>query len=469
MNKFLYSIVGVLLFAPFASFGLGVGEIEVSSKLNEPLDASIELIYSDSTEPESTVARLASQTDFDRIGLDRTLVPVNLQFDVVRNDQGNFVIEVSSSEPVVEPFLDILIEVEWENGRLLREYVILLDPPVTAPTRTTPAVTPAPEPVEEPVTVIPDEEPEPEPVSRPAPSYGAGQTYGPVSYGDTLWEIARDWRPDESISVNQMMVMLLQMNPDAFFQDNVNALREGAILRLPTEDDFASLSNEMATNRVADQNELWNSYVSQMGGRQVPTVSDAAADAEYDYSTPTDSTPQDSRLELVPPATDSSTVDRPGDASNAELAGMRDELARAREDLLSARQENSELSDRVQELESLVASMERAISLKDASLADLQAQLADAGDSTASSTDFGGAATQPTTRPDPFAADSGDLADEPVDSAAGSIADTTPDSSFASPEEQVPAGAAPPQPTPEPETEPSPACWRIRWCGAADW
>ena len=450
MNKFLYSIVGVLLFAPFATFGLGVGEIEVSSKLNEPLDATIELIYSDSTEPESTVARLASQRDFDRIGLDRALVPVNLQFDVVRNDQGNFVIEVTSSEPVVEPFLDILIEVEWESGRLLREYVILLDPPVTAPTRSTPAVTPAPEPVEEPVTQIPDEEPAPEPVSRPAPSYGGAETYGPVSYGDTLWEIARDWRPDESITVNQMMVMLLQMNPDAFFQDNVNALREGAILRLPTEEDFTSLSSELATSRVADQNELWNSYVSQAGGRQVPTVSDAGADAEYDYSTPADQTTEDSRLELVPPATDRSTVDRPGDSSSAaELAEMRDELARAREDLLSARQENSELSDRVQELESLVESMERAISLKDASLADLQAQLAEAGSDTTAEPDFGSDTAEPAaTRPDPFETDSTAMTDQPADTG-----ETTPEASTSAPEEQVPAGAAPPQATPEPEAD----------------
>ena len=125
-------VVAAMLALPATSFALGVGDIEWQSKLNEPLRATIELIYGDSEEAQSATAQLATAEDFARVGLDRSQVDVPLSFEVQRNDQGNFVIVVTSDESVEEPFLNFLVEVEWENGRLLREYVVLLDPPVTA-------------------------------------------------------------------------------------------------------------------------------------------------------------------------------------------------------------------------------------------------------------------------------------------------------------------------------------------------
>ncbi len=403
MKNILKRLIPVALLAPGLSFALGLGEVEVYSKLNEPLNAEIRLLYSDPQEPAETTVTLASEEDFRRVGLDATMVPVNLDFEVTLGVEGDYVIKITSQQSVTEPFLDILIDVNWANGRVLREYVMLLDPPVIAPssnqaqttgldstTQTAPVST-----SEEPEYVPVEDEPEPvesapsttedtsaaveddyEPLT---PSNVSDGTYGPVAAGDTLWEIAQASRPSSDISVNRMMVMLLQMNPDAFYDNNINALKRGAILRLPTESEFDSVSEDDAVAEVNTQNRNWESYRDTQSSRPT-SVSDAGISAEYDDDPePVSVASDDSRLAIVPPAGDArSEVDRPGSsdsAVDASLADARAELIRTQEELITAEQDNDELRSRVNELESLIDKYESNLSLRDAEMADLQEQL----------------------------------------------------------------------------------------------
>jgi len=438
MKELLKICVFALTGVPALGLALGLGKIEVQSKLNEPLSAEISLIYSDSSEATEAVVSLASDEDFARVDLDSSNLPVELQFEVVRNNQGNYVVQVKSLGVVSEPFLDFLIEVSWPNGRLLREYVVLLDPPVTAPSRGAAQVTPLSDGSQS-DTSTPSSQSDTDTSASSSGSVsngsssglssrGSSTTYGPVTSGDTLWEIARDWRPSEDVSINQMMVMLLQMNPDAFFQDNVNALKSGAILRLPDQSDFAALDNSSANLAVRDQNETWNSFAGTRS--TTPTVSDAGLSSEYTDSGTTSRPPRnDSRLEIVPPeGTADSQFDRPGSSAIAaaenEAAGLRSDLSRVREELIATNQENSELNSRVGELELLVESLEQALTLKDDELANLQVQQALIDDAPASSydtptdtssdtvdTSFGTTTdtsiedTTTETLPDPFASD----------------------------------------------------------------
>ncbi|MEM9531882.1 MAG: FimV/HubP family polar landmark protein [Pseudomonadota bacterium] len=382
MNRLLMLILLAVGMTPLSVLALGLGEIQVSSKLNEPLAAEIELLYDDPTEPESTEVSLASAADFERVGLDVESINVPLEFEIAQNAAGRYVIVVRSLEPVTDPFVDFLIEVNWPNGRLLREYVVLLDPPVAAgtaevtPTAPPPTTTP-PQPTAErtaPETTSPTVTSGTS-SGRSASTGASGGNYEVVA-GDTLWEIARDYRPD-GVTINQMMMALYRLNPDAFFEDNINALRRGAILRMPDGGDLSSQSVAQALANVRTQNEAWESYRVSQSGR-TPTVSDTTASADYVApSRPTDPTP-DTRLELVPPSgTSTSAADRPGeDATNrAQLGQLRDDLARSREDLIATNQENQELRSRIDDLERLVENYERTISLKDADLADLQNQI----------------------------------------------------------------------------------------------
>ncbi|MDZ3824427.1 MAG: fimbrial protein FimV, partial [Pseudoxanthomonas sp.] len=147
-----------------AAWALGLGEIVVNSRLNQPLSAEIVVREAFPGEAEQLVARLASQEDFARVGLERARMPVTPRFETGRNERGQTVIRIRSDEPVREPFLTLLVEASWGGGRLLREYGILLDPPVAAPASTIartapaaapPAPAPAPAPEPEPAATAP--------------------------------------------------------------------------------------------------------------------------------------------------------------------------------------------------------------------------------------------------------------------------------------------------------------------------
>ena len=388
------------------ALALGLGPVHVKSKLNQPLDAEIPVIQGTAGEAEGLLVSLAAAEDFERVGISRSRLNVPLEFTLVKGANGQPVIKVTSTEPVRDAYLDFLVEANWPKGRLLREYTVLLDPPVTAPSRrtaTTVAPAPAPrattttQPLREaapkPVAAAP--RPEPKAVAQPAkpapapaaPKISEGE-YGPVAAGETLSQIAREARPDNSVNLNQVMLALLKSNPDAFFKDNVNALKRGAILRIPSAEEIrATASASAAAAEIQAQIEDWR------GGRASPTrIADAGSDAIAAPPTPvkaaTASTPKagvaksggDERLELVPPKAGRDNIamaDQPGSGAGAAAASgaLKAELARTKEALTAREQETGELKSRVGELEELTDKNERLISLKDSEIAELQRKL----------------------------------------------------------------------------------------------
>lgn len=377
---------------------LGLGGLEVNSYLNEPLSAEIKLISNDASELDGALVNLASANDFARVGLDRSLFTAQLNFEVSTNGAGEPIIRVTSEQPVSDPFLNFLLEVNWSKGRLLREYTILLDPPVYAPSEeaiaqapvTTSSVVEPPRPSPAPVQSTPEQTQAAapaEPVESPAatsaapaaqPTSGSsGTQYGPVGAGDTLWQIAQNSKPVD-VSTNEMMMALYRLNPEAFFENNINALRRGAVLAMPGRGDLAQSDASLALNEVQTQNQLWESY-RQRATSSVPTVAETAATtAELPGS---DTTPEstESRLELVAPnetvSGDSESTVATTTQEDIERAELSGQLNRSREDLVVASQQNAELRSRLSEIEDLVEQYERAINVRDAELADLQAQL----------------------------------------------------------------------------------------------
>lgn len=386
------------------AMALGLGPVQVKSKLNQPLDAEIPVIQGTAGEAEGLLVSLAAAEDFDRIGISRSRLNVPLEFKVVQGANGP-VIKVTSKDPVRDAYLDFLVEANWPKGRLLREYTVLLDPPVTAPGRraaSAPAATAAPRVSTEPLrearpapapkaTVAqaparPAAKPKPAPATpaAPAPTRIADGEYGPVEAGETLSAIARAARPDAGVNVNQMMLALLKANPDAFYKDNVNALKRGAILRIPSESEIAATGSarEVAAE-IQSQIEDWR------GGRASPTrIADAGTQnvaptpvAKTDAGSRASSrSVDDERLELVPPKAGNGNLamaDQPGSGpSGAAVSNaLKAELARAKEALATREQESGELKSRLRELEDIGNKNDRLISLKDSEIADLQRKL----------------------------------------------------------------------------------------------
>lgn len=385
------------------ALALGLGPVQVKSKLNQPLDAEIPVIQGTAGEAEGLLVNLATAEDFERIGISRSRLNVPLEFSVVQGKSGP-VIKVTSQDPVRDAYLDFLLEANWPKGRLLREYTVLLDPPVTAPARRTaaaPATSAAPsastQPLREsrpapapkaPVAATPARpaaKPAPAPAAAPAaPARIADGQYGPVEAGETLSAIARAARPDAGVNVNQMMLALLKANPDAFYKDNVNALKRGAILRIPSESEIAATgSAREAAAEIQGQIEDWR------GGRASPTrIADAGARAVEPRAVASTASPSresargadDERLELVPPKAGEGNLamaDQPGSgASGAAVSNaLKAELARTKEALATREQETGELKSRVRELEDIGSKNDRLISLKDSEIADLQRRL----------------------------------------------------------------------------------------------
>src|SRR5690606_8276918 len=228
-----------------SAHALGLGAIEVKSALNQPLDARIPLLPADAGELETLSISLASPEAFQRAGVDRPFSLTRLRFQVVRGEQPH--IRVYTEQPVKEPFLDFLIQADWDRGRLIREFTVLLDPPIYAGAGVAPA------PVVQAAPVVPAAGAAVQP-GRPAVQAAAAapavSTYGPVTASDTLWKIANRVRPDSSVSVNQVMIALLRANPEAFIGGDINRLRRGSVLRVPELAQIAAVDPAEANREV---------------------------------------------------------------------------------------------------------------------------------------------------------------------------------------------------------------------------
>ena len=264
----------------------------------------------------------------------------------------------------------------WSNGRLLREYTVLLDPPLYDPNRgMAPEAPPAPAAlVDVPAPPPPSDEetmapmPAPTRVVTPA-GYAPGKEIGPAVATDTLWSLASAYRPSEDISVQQMMLAILRANPEAFSNDNVNMLRHGAVLRLPGEAEITSLSVSEAFAEAKRQHQLWEEYRQQVA--QTPSSQPLGADR----GAPTyagDGDAADARLELVAPGAGEGGS-TPGDAAGGAGTDL------LREQLDGQSQQNVELLEKLTEAEEIIDLLQRQVNIKDEELAALQARLAELG------------------------------------------------------------------------------------------
>ncbi len=253
VNADHHRVAGLMLSVPTAVLALGLGswDSHSSPKAKIPLvDAKVE-------ELDTLKVGLANRAQFKRAGLEFPLVLSDLRFELIQPKAGRDYIRIWSKEPIREPELDFLLEVNWSHGRLVREYTVLLDPPRYEPLPSAPARPPR---IAATATGLRSPA-----SSRAGPRWaspGANGLYqfAPTQAGDTLWEITRDSLPGSGISVQQMMIALLKANPQAFIDGNINLLKKGEILRIPDPAALASISLAEALAEVRRQNALWQQY-----------------------------------------------------------------------------------------------------------------------------------------------------------------------------------------------------------------
>ena len=232
----LAAAVAVSLFVPSVGYSLGVGKVQVRSALNQRLNAELELFSVKPDELSSLVVKISTQA------LAGNLSSQASNFDYsIETRRGRYFLKLVSKQPVREPLLNFLIELEWAQGRLLRELAIFLDPPASSvdPTLTAglPPKTPAKtKPATRRTRPSQDTSPRASQPSSPPASQSSAEivgNYGPVARGETLWGIADNMRPS-GVSIPQMMQALYDANPRAFSRPGLDHLMAGVTLRVPT-------------------------------------------------------------------------------------------------------------------------------------------------------------------------------------------------------------------------------------------
>ncbi|MGQ4880204.1 FimV/HubP family polar landmark protein [Billgrantia sp. LNSP4103-1] len=272
-RKLTFAVLLALSAANSQALALGVGEVDVRSSLNAPLRAVIPLTDTGGLDPELLRVSVADPREFESAGLLRTPLAASVRADVeVR--QGEWVVTLASERAVREPWMDLLLRFDWPSGRQLREITLLLDPPgydnmpvLVSGSSRRPASATSPGAAEH-------EEAETEVVaSRPAETSAGRQPQAEsrawIGSGDTLWSVAGRLRPDSGISMNQMMVALVEANPDIFPSGNINAMRAGHSLVVPARDAIATRSADEAARIVQAMNQAWASRGSE-APRRVP-------------------------------------------------------------------------------------------------------------------------------------------------------------------------------------------------------
>lgn len=390
------AVSAALALASGAAAALGLGQIEVRSRAGEPLLAEIPIISTTPGELDALQARLASPETFARIGLQPPQgVMTDLRFEVASDRNGRPVIRVTTERPIEQPLLTFLVEVDWGQGRLVREYSALIDSPsaVAAPVQP-PIQAPAAAPsntIQRPAAAAPAATARP-----PAPAgtvEGASPSvpgeYGPVRRGETLSAITARLGLDDAASLNQAMIAMLRANPDAFIEGDINRLRQGAVLRVPAAAEVAAVDAAQASQIVRDRMRQWREArrqaVVEPGAAQAagaPRASGAPTAAAPDAASRKPASPPpagaDARLEIVPPAANRAA--QAGTQSGLQAGGegsmLQQELQQTRETLVARDAELQELKSRVAELEKLQSDQQRLIALKDAELAAAQKRLA---------------------------------------------------------------------------------------------
>ncbi|MBT3830717.1 MAG: FimV family protein [Gammaproteobacteria bacterium] len=365
----------VTLFALYcgSAFALGLGEIELKSALNQRFEAEIILSNVGDLEQGEIIPNLATQQDFDRVGVNRDYHLTDLRFNARVREDGAHIVHITSSKVIIEPFLNFIVEVIWPTGRILREYIVLLDPPVFSS-----------EGIEK---IEPGMSSGNTSSARsgsrsnnrreipPAPSVSNGRTegvvtqdeeYGLTGPGDTLWSIASKVRPNDRISVQQTMLALQRANPEAFINNNINLLKAGHVLRIPDESEIHAETSAEAVAEVRVQNQEFEDYrsgdVTQLDARRTASRSSAGSD---------DSDNDNGELKLL--AADQSGARSGRDDARADE--LENSLAVAREDLDRSRRANSELNVRLADIADQVETLNELVKLKDDQLAALRAEL----------------------------------------------------------------------------------------------
>ena len=271
-QKFKKLFLLYVFLAPLIANALQLGKIVVTSSQGQPLNAEIEMMLTPGEDLSKLKTSLASKENYESQGIERLAIHNNISVELQKNEKGLTVLKLKSSQPVPDPFLDLLIQVDSAKGRNYREYTVLLDPPET--------------PIIQQEKIVAVDKTDPLPTNdrkeqkestdknkitfekeiknnlktleknKPAEQSSKSITVKPA---DTIYKIARE-NKIPGITTEQMVVGIFNLNELAFTNKNINGLEVGQKIALPSKDDFMDLTHAKAMAEIKIQSSQWNKY-----------------------------------------------------------------------------------------------------------------------------------------------------------------------------------------------------------------
>lgn len=389
------SLAVCLALLPLSSYAAGLGKLNVNSGIGEPLKAEIELLSVTPEELSTLAASLASEDAYAQQGIQRLGIHNNIKVEVAKTADGSPILKIHSNQPVSDPYLDMLIQVDWATGRLQREYTVLLDPPGYKPEIASSAPVSLPSTgvvnnTQAKITNSVSSTDAAQPLIRNVKKQkkssvvATQQELAPAGVvaqelttkrGDTLSAVAKELQV-EGVSLDQMLAGLYENNKEAFAGGNMNRLKVGQIIKVPSKEVLTSIDNQQADKTIKIHSVNWNAYRNALAGRV--EASPAMAEAEQKQSSSGKiATAED---KAAPVATGPKDVVKLSAGDNAGTKNIKDAAAKSAEAKIVALQEETtarenslkEANDKAAALEKQIADMQKLIAMKNQSMAEMQ-------------------------------------------------------------------------------------------------
>jgi len=382
------SLAVCMAFMPIVGYTAGLGKLNVNSGLGEPLKAEVELLSVTPEELSTLTAAIASEEAYNVQGITRLGIHSNIRVDVAKSDLGAPILRIRSNTPINDPYLDMLIQVDWASGRLLREYTVLLDPPeykqaTNAASDFAPVVRPNAGSVSRDAATTKSiassakksqkrnsSATKPEDVSPKEAGVGELTT----KRGDTLAAIAQKMQV-EGVSLDQMLVGLFENNKSAFANGNMNQLKVGQIIKAPSVETLTAIDAKQAKQALKVHSSNWNAYRNSLAGN----VKTATASEENE--------PKQSASGKIASAEDKSATVKSGvqdvvklsagdkNAVNGQKAGAAEaeaKVAALQEEAIARENALKESLSRAAALEKQIEDMQKLLALKNQTMTELQ-------------------------------------------------------------------------------------------------
>lgn len=406
LRKLAVALLSVGVMLPGLGHALTVRDLQTKSALGEPFLGEIELVEVGDLNADEIKVSLATQEDFERLGVERVYFLSDLRFDVVLGASGRSFVRISSAKPVREPFLDFVVRIAWPGNTRLQGVTALLDPPMMADTAppavvrpqvATPAVSApvrAPQPQPQPQAGTPSASSEPPaPVIPPAPRVVRQQPEAaparpiqpqPVPQadgyrtraGDAMYKVAQQLRPSDAVTLSQTMVAIQRANPQAFTGNNINQLKRGQVLRVPSESQIREVSAQEAAASIREQTQDWRAAQASAPA-QKPTLDAQQVDATAPQAAPkavaSVAKPEMKLLAQTGKAGTSAAGKEQGAVKAADAKKLDENRVKAD----AAKLEKEKLAAKVGTLDAKVNANDQKLAVQNAKLADLQAKLKD--------------------------------------------------------------------------------------------